>query len=188
MLGVLAAVHTGLYVQGRGHLGVYWAKGVEQNNTLFERWNTYSRVRVTKIGPSRPFGWGMAHEPTVTIDQNYLDIDADAGTVLTRDDGDVSKLTYLRDDVINGAYLVQAPRDVAVVGVGGGRDILSALHFGAKRITGIELNPAIFEVLTNKFADYSGHLDRQPGVSLVNAEARSYINHSPIATIWCRSR
>ena len=43
---------------------------------------------------------------------------------------------------------------------------------------GIEINPAIFEVLTDKFADFSGHLDRQPGVSLVNAEARSYINHS----------
>src|SRR6202012_6123325 len=45
-------------------------------------------------------------------------------------------------------------------------------------IRGIEINPAIFEVLTDKFADFSGHLDRQPGVSLVNAEARSYINHS----------
>ena len=47
------------------------------------------------------------------------------------------------------------------------------------QIQGIEINPAIFEVLTEKFADFSGHLDRQPGVSLVNAEARSYINHSP---------
>ena len=51
-------------------------------------------------------------------------------------------------------------------------------YFGAKRIYGIEINPAIFEVLTDKFADFSGHLHRQPGVSLVNAEARSYINHS----------
>src|SRR5436305_11451861 len=53
-----------------------------------------------------------------------------------------------------------------------------ALLFGAKRVRGIEINPAIFEVLTDKFADFSGHLDRQPGVSLVNAEARSYINGS----------
>ena len=41
------------------------------------------------------------------------------------------------------------------------------------------MDPANFEVLTDKFADFSGHLDRQPGVSLVNAEARSYIDHSP---------
>jgi spermidine synthase len=178
-LGLIAIVHTGLYVSGKGHLGVVWAKGVEQTNTLFERWNTYSRIRVTPMGESRPFGWGMAHEPTTTIDQDYLDIDADAGTVITRYDGNIGKLAYLRDDVINSAYLVKAPEHVAVVGVGGGRDVLSALYFGAKRITGIELNPAIFEVLTDKFADFSGHLDREPGVSLVNAEARSYINHSP---------
>ena len=98
--------------------------------------------------------------------------------MITRNDGDLSKLSFLKDDVINAAYLVQPPTDVAVVGVGGGRDILSALLFGAKRIHGIEINPAIFEVLSKKFANFSGHLDRQPGVSLVNAEARSYINHS----------
>jgi SAM-dependent methyltransferase len=177
-LAALATVHTGLDVAGKGHLGVFWAKGNEQIGTLFERWNTYSRVRVTAFGETTPFGWGLAHAPKMTIDQNFLDIDADAGTVITRYDGDIGKLSYLKDDVINAAYLVQPPADVAVVGVGGGRDILSGLYFGARRIHGIEINPAIFEVLTDKFADFSGHLDRRPGVSLVNAEARSYINHS----------
>ena len=177
-LAAVAAVHTGLDVSGKSHLGVFWAKGSQQRGTLFERWNTYSRVRVTALGETTPFGWGLAHKPEMKIDQNYLDIDADAGTVITRHDGDIGKLSYLKDDVINAAYLVQPPADVAVVGVGGGRDILSGLFFGAKHIRGIEINPAIFEVLTDKFADFSGHLDRQPGVSLVNAEARSYINHS----------
>jgi SAM-dependent methyltransferase len=171
-------VHAGLDLSGKNHLGVFWAKGTEQLGTLFERWNTYSRVRVTARGETVPFGWGFAHDPAARIDQNYLDIDADAATVITRYNGDIGKLSYLKDDVINSAYLVQPPTDVAVVGVGGGRDILSALYFGASHIRGIEINPAIFEVLTDKFADFSGHLDRQPGVSLVNAEARSYINHS----------
>ena len=178
-LAAAATVHTGLDISGKSHLGVFWAKGAQQTGTLFERWNTYSRVRVTALGESAPFGWGFAHEPEKKIDQNHLDIDADAGTVITRYDGDIGKLSYLKDDVINAAYLVRPPADVVVVGVGGGRDILSGLLFGAKSIRGIEINPAIFEVLTDKFADFSGHLDRQPGVSLVNAEARSYINHSP---------
>jgi SAM-dependent methyltransferase len=177
-LAAAATVHTGLDVSGKSHLGVFWAKGTQQTGTLFERWNTYSRVRVTALGETAPFGWGIAHVPETKIDQNHLDIDADAATVITRFDGDISKQSYLKDDVINAAYLVQPPADVAVVGVGGGRDILSGLFFGAKHIRGIEINPAIFEVLTDKFADFSGHLDRQPGVSLVNAEARSYINHS----------
>ena len=178
-LAAAAAVHTGLDATGKSHLGVFWAKGSQQTETLFERWNTYSRVRVTPFGKDTPFGWGLAHTSETKIEQKYLDIDADASTVITRHDGDIGKLSYLKDDVINAAYLVQPPTDVAVVGVGGGRDILSGLYFGAKHIRGIEINPAIFEVLTDKFADFSGHLDRQPSVTLVNAEARSYINHSP---------
>ena len=177
-LAAAAAVHTGLDVSGKSHLGVFWAKGREQTGTLFERWNTYSRIRVWGLGETVPFGWAFAGMPKTKIDQDFLDIDADAGTVITRFDGDLAKLAYLKDDVINAAYLVQPPADVAVIGVGGGRDILSALFFGAKSIRGIEINPAIFEVLTDKFADFSGHLYRQPGVSLVNAEARSYIDHS----------
>ncbi|HEY2137198.1 MAG TPA: hypothetical protein VGH49_15005 [Xanthobacteraceae bacterium] len=177
-LVVVAATHTGLAVSGNTHLGVFWAKGHQQTGTLFERWNTYSRVRVRPLGETPPFGWGFAHRPQQKVDQHLLDIDADAGTVITRFDGDLGKVAYLKGDVINAAYLVQPPAEVAVVGVGGGRDILSALLFGAKQIHGIEINPAIFEVLTDKFADFSGHLDRQPGLSLVNAEARSYINHS----------
>jgi SAM-dependent methyltransferase len=178
VLTAAAALHTGLYVSGKSHLGVFWAKDEAQTGTLFERWNTFSRIRVREWG-DEPFGWGFAHPSDVRVRQHYLDIDADAATVITGLDRDVRQLTYLRDDVINAAYLVRPPEDVAVVGVGGGRDILSALYFGARRITGIEINPAIFEVLTDKFADFSGHLDRQPGVSLVNAEARSFINQSP---------
>jgi spermidine synthase len=177
-LAAAATVHIGLAMSGQSHLGVFWAKGAQQVGTLFERWNTYSRIRVIALGESEPFGWGFAHTQATKIDQHILDIDAGANTVITRNDGNVSKLAYLKDDVINAAYLVQPMADVAVVGVGGGRDILSGLLFGAKRIRAIEINPAIFEVLTDKFADFSGHLDRQPGVSLVNAEARSYINHS----------
>jgi hypothetical protein len=172
-------MHAGLAVSGGSHLGVFWAKGTEQFGTLFERWNTYSRIRVVAIGESDPFGWGFVRPPQTKIDQHILDIDAGANTVITKNDGDLSKVAYLKDDVINAAYLMQPMNDVAVVGVGGGRDILSGLVFGAKNIRGIEINPAIFEVLTDKFADFSGHLDRHPGVSLVNAEARSYINHSP---------
>ena len=77
-LAAAAVLHTGLDISGKSHLGVFWAKGVQQAGTLFERWNTYSRVRVTALGETAPFGWGFAHTPTMKIDQNHLDIDADA--------------------------------------------------------------------------------------------------------------
>ena len=59
-LATATVVHVGLYVSGKGHLGVFWAKGEAEFGTLFERWNTYSRVRVTALGEGAPFGWGFA--------------------------------------------------------------------------------------------------------------------------------
>ena len=181
-----AALHTGLAASGKSHLGVFWAKGAVQTGTLFERWNTYSRVRVTAGGDTIPFGWGFAHEPSAKIDQNYLDIDAGAGTVITHDDGDIGKFSYLKDDVINAAYLVQTPGDVAVVGVGGGRDILSALYFGARRVRASRSIPRSSKSSPTSSPNSPAISIVGRGVSLVNAEARSYINHSPIATIWFR--
>ena len=115
--------------------------------------------------------------PSTKIDQHYLDIDAGAGTAITRMMAISAKFSYLKDDVINAAYLVQTPADVAVVGVGGGRDILSALFFGATHIRGIEINPAIFEVPPTG-SPISPAISIVSRECLVNAEARSYINHS----------
>ena len=177
-LAAAAIVHTGLDVSGKSHLGVFWAKGNRADRNAVRALEYLLARQGDGVGKTTPFGWGFAHTPD---DEDRTELPRHrrrCGTVITRYDGDIGKLAYLKDDVINAAYLVQPPADVAVVGVGGGRDILSGLFFGAKHIRGIEINPAIFEVLTDKFADFSGHLDRQPGVSLVNAEARSYINHS----------
>ena len=35
-------------------------QGESQMGTLFERWNTFSRVRVWALGESVPIGWGFA--------------------------------------------------------------------------------------------------------------------------------
>jgi hypothetical protein len=85
-------MHSGLDLTGRSHLGVFWAKGAEQTGTLFERWNTYSRVRVRELAEKVPIGWGLVRTPDARVDQHHLDIDADAGTVITRYDGDIGKL------------------------------------------------------------------------------------------------
>ncbi|HTZ70445.1 MAG TPA: hypothetical protein VMB71_07340 [Acetobacteraceae bacterium] len=183
-----AIVQGGLYLSGNDHLRLMWAKGNPQENILFERWNAISRIQVVphdvhaygdaKTEPG-PFGWGFGHKQTEDIGQLYLDIDADAKTVLTRFDGrDLKPFSFLANDVVNAGYHVRPMQDVAVIGVGGGRDIMSALYFGARHVTGIELNPAIFEVLTRRYADFTGDFFRRPDVSLVNAEARSWINQS----------
>jgi spermidine synthase len=145
----------------------------------FERWNTFSRVAVSTKYEGRPFGWGFGGDHShLRVEQRLLTIDADASTVLTRWRGDVGEIAYLKDDIVNLGYHVRCPTDIAILGVGGGRDILSAIAFGATHIDGIELNPAIIEALTTRFAEFTGYFTRLPQVHLANADARAFINQT----------
>ena len=60
--------------------------------------------------------------------------------------------------------------------MGGGRDILSALVLGKRKVTGIEVNPIFVELLTERspFAEFGG-LSERPDVTLVADEARSWL-------------
>ncbi len=104
-----------------------------------------------------------------------LNIDASAATFLTFFNGNVNDLEYLKYDVINLTHYLRPDSKVLVVGTGGGRDILSALVFEQKSVTGVEINEDIIVAVNQRFGDFTGHLDKNPRVTFVNDEARSYI-------------
>jgi hypothetical protein len=180
VFGGIAVWGAVLTQSGRSLLPVRFAKGVFETPPLFEKWNSFSRLRVegNPDVPSPPFGWGFAEgyaAKAAPVRQLYLNIDATAGTPLTHFDGDLAKLAHLKHDVTNVAHYLKPDGDVLVVGVGGGRDILSALAFEQKSVTGVEINGDILRALSGPFGDFTGHLDRHSKVTLVNDEARSYI-------------
>lgn len=159
-----------------------WVKGVVESPGVYEKWNSFSRIYVDgdPTTPRPPFGWGLSSKcpPNIAINQLLLNIDASAGTVLTEYDGNPAALGYLKYDVTNIAHFIRPNADVLVIGAGGGRDILSALVFEQKSVTGIELNGDTLSALNERFGDFTGHLDRDPKVEFVNDEARSYIARS----------
>ena len=151
----------------------------------FERWNSFTHVGVYQTQNSRPFEWGFSekfdeknHE---LIEQKKLVIDGSAGTILTKFDGDLDKVNFLKYDVINSGYHLRDINHTAIIGVGGGRDVLSALVFGVRKITGIEINPSIFEALNKVYADFTGKLYSYEEIEMVNAEARSYISSHDVS-------
>src|SRR5258707_9538198 len=83
--------------------------------------------------------------PHSTIEQRALNIDGGAGTALYRFDGILANLGFLRYDVTNLAYAIPDLKTGAVIGVGGGRDVLSQRLFGLSDVTGVEINPIIIE-------------------------------------------
>jgi len=159
---------------------VRWIKGgAYAGDALYEKWNALSRIAVGRF-ETTPFGWGMSpvYKSSAPLDQLYLNIDSGAATVITRFNGELRAVDHLKYDVTALAHHLRTNASVFVVGVGGGRDILTSLAFGQKRIVGVEINPAIIEALTSRFADYAGNLHRHPSVTLAHGEARSVIEQS----------
>jgi hypothetical protein len=104
-------------------------------------------------------------------------IDGSAGTGMYRFDGDFGKLEFLKYDVTNLAYYIRHAGRAAVIGVGGGRDLLSAHFFGFRDITGVELNPIFIDLLSQVFRSYN-HLADLEGTRLFVDEARSWFAKS----------
>jgi hypothetical protein len=177
---VLVAItvgHTALVYHGMPIIRLMWVKGNLENIPPYEKWNSFSRIRVADPVYEKPFGWGLSpvYPSDRRVTQMDLVIDSAAGTRLTKFDGDLAGLEHLKFDVTNIAHYIRKNSDVLVVGVGGARDVLSALVFEQKSVLGVELNRNIFRLLNGRFGDFAGHLDRLPNVVFVNDEARSYI-------------
>ena len=100
--------------------------------------------------------WGRSpHIPVYRVEQREMNIDGGAGTVMYHFGGDLEELAFLRYDITNLAYAIPGLKSGAVIGVGGGRDLLSARLLGVERVVGVEINPILIDLLTNGFADYT---------------------------------
>lgn len=184
-LVIFAAWHTSLANAQRPLIRVKAAGIGVIGGELWARWNSFSRVHVSG-NPNQPrpvYGWGLSARSGARdqkIPQLNMAVDTWAGTVITRFDGsDTAPLQYLRDDVTNLVHHIRGDSDVVVVGVGGGRDMLSALVFDQRSVTGVEINPNMLRVINEVFPDFAGHLYRHPKVSFHVDEARSWIARSP---------
>ena len=147
---------------------------------LYEKWNNFSYVRVLPYTqPSRVLQKLSPPTPIEGFKQLYIDIDGKMGALLTNYGNKIENLEYLKDEISNLAYHVRKPRNVALIGIGGGIDVLSAMAFKTRSIIGIELNPIVMDIVTRHYAEFTGHLDKQPGITLVRAEGRSWLKTHP---------
>jgi hypothetical protein len=144
---------------------------------LIRRWNSFSRVVVYPRASEPPQYWGPSPlAPLDPVEQYTMTIDGGAGTALRRF-ASWKDIEHLRFDVTNAAYYLRPSGGACVIGVGGGRDVQSALLFGHERVTGIDVNPIFIDLLEHRFAYFAGIAGRS-GVTLVADEARSHLARS----------
>lgn len=76
-----------------------------------------------------------------------------------------------------GYRLTHEPR-VLIIGPGGGNDVETALHYGAREVTAVDINGDTLDLVRHRFGDFTGHVYDRPGVTPVNSEGRSFLRRS----------
>ena len=135
---------------------------------IFERWNEYSRVQGW-IDPAWPDERTFVIDRTAATRMPPIPAGADGGPPVPAPSWTASFQAL--------PYLTGRPLGtVAIIGVGGGRDLLAPLALGARHVVGFELNRIFVDLLSRQSLDFNA-LARRPEVTLVNAEARSALRH-----------
>jgi spermidine synthase len=162
LLAVVAvANHSGKLVD------IVYAKGMRRNEpwVAYARWNALSRVEVDDQGVNK-----------------VIVIDADASTYLMNTDAKDMTPKWRHDLMAAPSSLANVLRptgNYAIIGPGGGVDILRAVANGSPNVTGIEINPIIVnDIMRGRYADYTHHLYTRPEVHINVADGRSWVRNS----------
>jgi len=168
-LGLAAALLLVIAVNYSGKLiDVVYAKGLfrDQAWVEFARWNAISRVEVDRQGGAK-----------------VVVIDADASTYIMNADPKQWQGTEWQKDLMSAppalANILRPHGEYAIIGPGGGVDVLRAVANGSPSVTGIEINPIIANtVMRDRYADYSYHLYERPEVHIQVTDGRSFVRNA----------
>jgi hypothetical protein len=75
-------------------------------------------------------------------------------------------------------YRVRPRKNVLIIAPAGGREVRAALTWGAEKITGVELDASVVKLVKRELNDYLGGIYRNPRVTVVNDEGRSFVRRS----------
>jgi spermidine synthase len=168
LLACAMAVLIGVNYSGR-LIDVVYAKGRLRDPAWveFARWNALSRVEVDRQGQAKA-----------------VVIDADASTYIMN--AEVSKWheTAWEHALMSAppalANVLRSHGEFAIIGPGGGVDVLRAVANGSPSVTGIEINPIIATtIMRERYADYSQHLYSRPDVHIQVTDGRSFLRSTP---------
>jgi hypothetical protein len=177
---VLLAIPITGQVTGVAGFDVVDTKGHKGDRVLFAKWNSFSRIGVYE----RTHGdWSLSAAYQGRLpDTRYMDIDSAASTPILNVAPDLSNAQYLRYELTALAYHLAETTPgfkALVIGPGGGRDLVSALVFGAGHVDGVEINPIIAnDVMRGRFREFSGGIYTHPRIRIAIDDGRSFVRRS----------
>lgn len=112
-------------------------------------------------------------EPPVQLG---LFTDADNMTAITRFRGNLHELEFLDQFTSALPYHLGNPKQILVVGAGGGSSILQAKLHQTESIETVELNPQVINLVANEYSEFAGGLYSSPDTMIRISEARGYVS------------
>ena len=160
LIAVVLLAFIILILPRTGWLKLNTVKGGVEENLEFEKWNAFSRVVVSRFE-----------------DRRVIQIDAGAATEILSNAARQNGIESFAG-ITRLVYLIRKNSNALVVGPGGGRELAAALA-SQNRVTGVEINPIIVnDLMFGRYAAFTGQLYASPGVRIVNADARSYLERT----------
>lgn len=133
-------------------------------------WDPIARIDVV----SSP-AFGKRYRYNEAEVQKIFTIDGDAFTFVYRFDRPLHEVDLIGKTLYGSAYFFKDKPKVAVIGLGGGMDIATALHFQSREITGVEINQAMIDAANAAFDTYPIHPYKDPRVTIIHEEGRSFL-------------
>jgi len=144
----------------------------------FEFWTVHGLIDVRREQSGKAFFWSAgANAVAPNVRSRRLLIDGLADTQMTAWSGDPGELDWIQGDLTSLPYHLRKGGNNGVIGVGGGRDILTALWGQSDSVLGIEVNEAFVHLLEGPLREFA-HIADDPRVTLVHDEARSYLTRT----------
>ncbi len=144
----------------------------------FSYWTIHGLVTTDVERPSEAAYWSKSADAKRTlVVSRRMQIDGLAGTYMTRWSGRPGSLGWTQYDLTSLPYHLRKGGNNAVIGVGGGRDILTALWGESDSVTGIEINSAFIDLHEGPLREFSW-IANDPRVRLIHNEARSELTAS----------
>lgn len=143
-----------------------------------------AQVDITRIETSEmEIGGQFGEVDRQQVPLRFVTQDGTAPTAIHIGASDLDRFPSLDDSQAGSAYQCFAargadPKNVLVIGAGGGIDVMVALYHGAQRVDAVEINRAMVRMATEIYAEDLGRLFDDPRVSLHHAEGRAFLRRS----------
>ncbi|MFW6022099.1 MAG: hypothetical protein ACOCQW_01085 [Halanaerobiaceae bacterium] len=148
----------------------------------FNSFLTSPNVRFAEDGEYKYSSWDSFAKTDVywrsaMPDEMMVGINGRSFSRLIKYDGDLSGVEYLKDNIGYFPIDITRPDKIAIIGSGGGEEILFSFLAGIEDITTVEINSGTINAVED-LQEFSGNIYNDPRVETIIGDGRSFIKNT----------